>query len=381
MLDRIGYYLYELGMEERLAVVQLSHRYGTSIYGEREREGILSFRVPALQNAYFESGLKERGIAYQRSDLKGLVGSLYAFVRKPSLVIGCILALALYLLLTSLVWEVRVVASGQVDEDDVLSYLEEAGLYEGAWRKRLDADAIAASYLLLDQSSAFVSIHLDGLIAYVELIPKDVAEPPDIAKQPAHIVASRDAIIEDVQVFEGVATVRVGEVVKAGQLLVSGAITTKGGTRLVAADAEVWGQVEDSVTITIPFEREVLVASKQSRIGFSLTIFGRTFTWGTEAGDYIARERMYLFGFLRMPVVFSSVYRVEQEARQTHMAPEDAASLALVYMRRAVLDQVGDGTLLKKELTGVFTKDGYILTCTIVYQTNIAKSLAFSVDN
>jgi hypothetical protein len=82
-----------------------------------------------------------------------------------------------------------------------------------------------------------------------------------------------------------------------------------------------------------------------------------------------------------LPIRIERVYQVTYTAEELTYSEREVAEMALLRLRHTLLSTVGDGTLLEKELTGVYTETGYLLTCRIVYLTNIAKSLAFSVDN
>ncbi len=381
MVEYVGYYPYELRAEDRLDVSRASLTSGVTIYGLCEVGNALTFRIPVWQNGDFEKALKAKDIPYTKGKMGGICGSAKKYLTKPSVLIGLFLAITIYILLSGFIWEVRVYSATDIDEDDVLSRLCEAGLYEGVWRPRLDEDTIVASYLALDDSAAFVSIHLEGLIAYVELIPKKAEEQTMQEPPPSHLVASRDAVIEEIRMYEGVPAIRIGETVRAGQLLVSGVVTTKGGTRFVAADAEVMGRVEDTISITIPFRQSIGVVRERRQVGYAITLFGKTKSFGNLSGDYVERERLYLFGLVRLPIVVERSYQVTYETVEQEYSEQFVLELALLRLRTALLDTVGEGTLITKETAGEFTDEGYTITCRIIYETNIAKSLAFSVDN
>ncbi len=353
-------------------------QYGITLFAMREVGEEIRFHIPLLRCKQTEEIFLQEKLDFSVGDLCGILGLLWRSVKRPAMVIGVSLGIALYVLLTGLVWEVRVVAPEETDEDRVVSLMAECGLYEGVWGSGVDIDRVATSYLLLDDATAFVTIHMRGMVAEVELLPKIGKEEPPMEEPPCHVVATQDAVIRDVRVYKGDPVVQIGEVVRKGDLLVSGVVTSVSGTRLLHAEAEIWGEVTETITVTIPLEEVGYTMVDIPVVGWKLSVFSHTIAWGEE-GRLQEGRRWYLLDAIRLPVTFT-LYRqgVETSGIVTREARE-AAELAQVAMRQQVLDTIGEGNLIRRETEGHFAENAYVLTCHLVYEKNIAESLFFDV--
>jgi similar to stage IV sporulation protein len=76
---------------------------------------------------------------------------------------------------------------------------------------------------------SFVGIRVRGMRAIVEAVEK--VPVPDMVDRsaPCHVVAAKDAVVVSIDVLDGMAAVRPGDIVKAGQMLVSGQVTLSDG--------------------------------------------------------------------------------------------------------------------------------------------------------
>ncbi len=382
MRGLIGYDVYTVDKKEQLRLLNLLLQYGIVIYGEREKEETVTFRVPLFDTRRTEEVLRTAGIGYKKGGRGGIAGLGQKLLHHPGLLVGFFLSLLLYIWLSGMVWEVRVTADTDIDEDRVLSVLAECGLTEGKRLRDLDPDALASSYLLRDSSAAFATVHLRGVVAEVELIPKKDGEDTQNTAPPCNVVASRDALITDMTVYSGTAAVKIGQTVAAGDILVSGIITDVGGTRILGAHADVRGQVEEDVVVTVPFatEREQVVSRKTREI--SLTVFGRTFTFGDEGEHPVTeRKQLYLFGCVRLPVSVELRTETRTELREQVYGEAETARMAAAELRLRVANTVGDGTLISRTCAEGIEGDAYVMRCHLVYETNIAKLLAFEVEN
>jgi similar to stage IV sporulation protein len=322
------------------------------------------------------------GIPYVRGKTGGVWGGVKGFLHHPGLVAACVLSLVLYLWLGGMVWEVQVISPIDIDEDRVLAALAECGLGEGTRLSSIDPDRLVNAYLLLDSDTAFASIHLKGVVAQVELIPKSSGEEPENTASPCNLVASRDALITEVTVYSGTRAVRVGETVAKGDLLVSGVITDAGGTRILAAKADIRGQVEEDLTVEIPLTLQCEQVVERRLCGVTLTVCGRTLSFGKSGGGLLSeRKQVYLFDRVRLPVSYEVWREVKTETVPLAYTEEEAERIASAEARQRVTNAVGDGTLLDYTLSGGIENGTYVVRAHIVYESNIAKSLAFEAEN
>ena len=381
MRERLGYYTYSVTAERRLDILNLALAYGIEIYGESETDNCCSYRISFFDSRQWESALKAAGIPFLRGELRGLIGFLHRLGKHPGLIAGVAVALFLYVWLGGVVWEVRIRSENDIDEDIVLSELAESGLYEGVWAAKVDPDRVVAEFLSKDSSVAFATVHMRGVVAEVELIQRDTPPKTEPAREPCNLVATRDAVITDMTIYAGKPSVKIGQTVAAGDLLVTGVLTDVGGTRLLPATATVMGRVEDTLRIEVPLSLDGYRVVSSRPVFCSLTLFGRSLTIGRrENADCVSERRVFLFDRIRLPFIGRIGYRTETAPVKVARSEEEAKNVAEAELRRRLAVMLEDGALDSCE-TVVTTEEGIlILHARVIYETNIAKALAFDAQ-
>ncbi len=382
MVENIGYYTYEIPAEKRTEMLNLCLQFGIVLYHTEEQNTQMSFRLPVYQAKGIESIMNDYGIAYRRSQMKGLCGAAIHMMRHPGMIAGVIMALMLYLWLNGMVWEVRIVSRTDIDEDRVLQLLEECGLHEGSRISKLNEDEIVTDYLLRDEGIAFAAVHIRGVVVEVEIIPYEVKEEPENNQKPCNIVATEDALITDMTVYAGRAMVKVGETVRKGDVLVSGVISSANGTQLVHAVADVRGQRSETIGVTSPLAvRESKVVDRRFE-GFGIRIFGHMFRFGKSNDENVTKEkkRLYLFNRIRLPIEISVYHYCDTAETERNLTEEEQQMRAEALLEEKMEQLISNGSLLFYEKKEEMTEAGFSITAQIVFESNIGKSLAFDIE-
>ncbi len=304
--------------------------------------------------------------------LRGLIG-------RSGLLVGIAIGIALLLFSRSRVWEIEISGNGSVDPDLLLEELRECGLSEGMSFHDFDGEEISFEMQKLDPRISWMQIRREGVRAIVEWIPTKegdgaIAAPENCG---ANLVSSKDAVVVDIEIEYGEAVVSVGSVVRAGDLLVSGVGAHSAGY----ASGRVIGRVREQIQMTVPITIEEIVPTKTKRVGLCLKIFGRSFSFGETEGDIREPASVYLFGKIRLPIVWETVSRVEYTVIEREISESEAARIARRMLSERLAVLLSDGELLGSSLTGSFGSDGYTLSAEVEYLINIAKTLEFSLEN
>jgi len=376
----LGYRTYRIAGDDLCRLMNVCLRYGLTLWGEREEGTVFSFRLPLYRTRFAEDIFRQENLPVTPGRIGGLAGALLPMCRRPGLLVGLVLAVWIWFSLMGRVWEVRIRSPIDVDEDSLLTALSECGLSEGIRTASVDVDRVVSRFLLREPEIAFAAVHLRGTVAEVEVIPHDPAAPPSEPTAPAHVVASRPGVIVDVRAYAGKPTVQPGQSVDAGDLLVSGVITTVGGTRLLHARAEVTARVTDTLSVSVPRGVTRTVVTGRRIRGLTLSVFGKEFRIGSEGAVRDDRQ-IYVFGRYLLPLRVGVSFDPVTEEVAEERSPVETVRLAMAEINRRAADLVGDGDVMERTVTGVWDGDVYTASLSIVFDTNIAKSLAFSVEN
>ena len=165
--------------------------------------------------------------------------------RKIFIIMMILIFLALFVL-SKFIWNIEIKITGDnLTEEDILSSLNENGLFIGENKNKVDVKEIINNIRLKRNDIAWIGIELKGTNAIVSVVEAEAK--PEIVNENyyCNIVSNKEGKIVKINANTGTAMVKPGDVVKEGTLLIAGWMEGKyTGTRFVRAsgdiEAEVW---------------------------------------------------------------------------------------------------------------------------------------------
>ena len=207
-------------------------------------DGVINVRYSRIKR--FEELLSD--VEYNVSDPKGLFGALYRLRKRYGFIAAALISLVLLVLSRTVVWDVRIEGVEEDVREELISVLSDSGLSVGMPWHKIDKSSVEAKALLASDGVGWINVNRRGTVAYVTAVPKTVVETDDKRGVYSNVVAERDCVIEKITVKRGVAMVKVGETVKAGDVLISGVIPTELGGGVCYAEGSVIGRFSDGTT-------------------------------------------------------------------------------------------------------------------------------------
>ena len=186
--------------------------------------------------------LSERGVALLLRPLR----------RRPVLVLGTALVIALSFFLQSFVWVISVEGEGAIHAKTILRELERLDIRFGSRAASIDPQLTKMQMLNAVPELSWLSVNRTGgklTVLYTERFPEPVERLP---YRTGSIIAARDGIITDYNILEGMRLCKHGDAVKEGQILVSGYEDYGLYLRAVCAEAEIYAQTWHAGTVVTP---------------------------------------------------------------------------------------------------------------------------------
>ncbi|MBO4299632.1 MAG: sporulation protein YqfD [Clostridia bacterium] len=236
----------------------------------------------------------ELGLELTEEGREGWRAAADALRRRVTLLPGLALCVALVALFAGRVWIVDITALDAPlppeAEAALAVRLSEMGVRPGVSRSSLDAGLISARLLSEFESLSFAGVRLRGARLTVEYKTEDAAPPLYRADEAGSLYAARDAIVVSVRPLAGKALVKPGDVVRAGQRLISGEERTGAeATRAVRALGEVMGRVWFSGRSEAPLTETARERTGRVRYASALMLPGARFPL-TEAEDFASQD-------------------------------------------------------------------------------------------
>ena len=287
-------------------------------------------------------------------------------LRRPGLLLGTALCVALMLFLSEFYWEMTI--SGEdipYAESEILAAAKRVGMYIGAPRS---TDTALASVALLEElpELSWASFNTEGCTVQLELRTSVTKAEGAEHDGTGDIVASRAGLIHSITAQNGTVLVKVGSACAAGQVLVSG-ITQVGDPYdpeynpvrcfYTRARAEILAETQRTFTASCPLSTETV---RETDLGTqrALYILGVRVPLslsGAPKGQRAYTHTPFVLQGHTLPLWVETVRVYEEETVPVTFTEEEAQRRALENLHQ-----------LQKLALG---EDGRVLTENITYQT------------
>lgn len=347
---------------------------GSFTLRERDRTRFISYAASRLR--------------YSIGDLRGILGAFSRLEHRYGVIIGLITAVVLFVISSGLVWDVRVKGNERLSESEVTEALGECGLGIGSSWRRLDKGSVQTRLLSSNRDIAWISINRRGTVAYVEIIESENVSRPELnVPGYSNIVADRDGVIEEIAVKSGYAVVKVGDVVKRGDVLISGVIENDRGTRFCRAEGEVRARSVDEIkaeisrTLSERVElKPKLTCVRAVLFNFSINIF-KNYGNQEDGCDIIEKTRDFvLFDRFRLPFWLELEYAAGYTVEERLLSDDEMTTLARLEINSEMNSVFKDADVLKITTNGRFDGDSFRMVSRVVYSCEIGKESAIEIS-
>ena len=309
---------------------------------------------------------------------KGYVFALNRYKKRWGIPLGIILAAMLVGFLSDRVMIIEIDGCDTAGEERIISLLEDCGIYYGSSISEVNLYRAQQQLLAMDDTLSWASIRNNGSRVIVSV--REITNQPEMERKntPCNIVASRDAQIKSVKVYNGMLSVMIGDVVKKGDVIVSGVVNTKyGKSYYVHSIAEITGIYTEKMTFSQSFSStESEYTSTVTKKAFSL--FGKRFRLGGKyvpEGDYEYRESssVITLGKIRLPFEIIEMNYDLFEEKEITLTEEQALSMIDERISRYENNLLTDNgaVIVGKDIAKTLTEKGVTLTVTYTVEGEI----------
>lgn len=205
-------------------------------------------------------------------DRSGLIYTGANLVRRPVLLMGILAMLLLTVYIPSRIFFVTVQGNTKIPTKLILSAAEQCGIRFGASRKEVRSEKMKNGLLVAVDDLQWAGINTAGCVATISVKERSIEETPTTQTGISSIVAARDGIIRSCNIRKGSRLCKIGQAVKAGQVLVSGYVDCGIHIKGTRADAEIFGQTEREITVLSPTDHTARGPIEQIKTRYSLRI-------------------------------------------------------------------------------------------------------------
>ena len=317
---------------------------------------------------------EEAGIAAEVLRRRGLPFLFARYRKRPGLLLGMLLGLALLFYGELFVWKVTVNGNTLLTDREIVDALDSYGIGVGSYIPDIPVLQAQNEFLLTYSDISSIAINVKGTHIEVELLERTHAPEIDPNDGICNLVAAEDGIVLSVDVAAGTALVKPGDVVTEGQILVSAyTVDGRGIYRLHHARGSVKAQVYTACSFVVPLERTVKHYTGRTKKKTTLTLLGKSLDlFRTEASPYesfdteVREVPFLLFGIAETPIVRTTVTYLEYEPETVTISPEQAQREAEDAFRAWLERQTDEVMETESRLTYDEIQNAYILGAEVV---------------
>ncbi len=344
----------------------------------------LSMRAPYSRRGDVDILIKKLGIAPD-IEVCGMPRLLSLYKKRVGLFVGAALVLALILLSDMFILTLEVVGNERLSEEFVISLMEAEGLKAGTLKKSHDLAMIALKAELECDDIAWLAVNINGTKAVVEL--RETKKKPDVYDNstPTNMIAKCDGQIIYTEAVSGSVCVKRYDVVKEGELLISGIVDSKAyGYKLVRSRGRVLASTYRSFTVSVALDKSVKSYTGKERSARELRLFGKSVFKGKDYEGFEnfdvteTKEDLSFFGSVSLPVTLCKrVYR-EYVPKTKRLSEDEAKREALAEMSDIIADEIA-GEITQRSDVFRMTESELILTSELYCIEDICSEIP--IDN
>ncbi len=295
---------------------------------------------------------EKRGESLKPRRRFGLYWLLRRFAARPVLLFGCLMYLGLALYLPTRVLFVRVEGNQLVPANAILEAADQAGIRFGASRREVRSEKIKNALLDAIPQLQWAGVNTSGCVAIVSVRERSQTDMAEPAGEVSSIVAAVDGRVYSCTATRGTLLCREGELVRQGQVLISGYTDCGLSIQATRAEGEVYAETTRFLTALTPVQhtaiREITGESKnyslllgKNRINFWKT----SGNWEGTCGRIYEEYYVTLPGGFRLPLGIGVETLQHYATSEGELAPEEAEPLLTEFAVRTVSAQMVAGSL------------------------------------
>ena len=322
---------------------------------------------------------KKTGCKIRIKNKKGMPFLLNKYKKRKMFLILLLLVIVIIGLSSRFVWNVDIIQEDGEKVENIREDIEKAGLKIGVLKSKIDTKEIINEIRLEREDIAWIGIELKGTNAIVKIVKAD--EKPEIIDEDEYcnIVSNKTGIITKINVQEGTANVKVGDIIKEGDILINGWMEGKfTGIRYVHSKGEIQAKVWYTKSKKIPYTptETQYTNNEENKYGIKFGNFEINFSKKYSKFkfyDTIEMEsKIRLFSDFYLPISIIKTTYKEQEKIQKSYTAEEAKNIGIKELEKELENEIEDNNnIVNKNINTYEQADGVEVYVTYEVLENI----------
>lgn len=334
----------------------------------------------------FEKILIENEIPYKLKIIKTPITFIINHIYRFGFILGGLLLIAFTMISSRFVWKIEIIGNYSTSEKEIINSLEDVGFSLGSYIPNINYNALHNKFLMKEKRISWISINIKGNVATVMVREKE-SEYKSEKINYTNVVAKYDGQIQLINVIEGKKQIIIGDVVKKGDLLISGVLNSQSqGVRYVNAKGSVYAYVNKEILIKVPIEHKEKHYKNDSIIETKYTFFKNNINLYKnnnkkyELYDIIEKsEYVYIFDKIKLPIQKTIKKYYPYEYENSIYSKNEALEVAMNKLNYEIENISKNAEIVSKNIKTSFENNEIIVKCNCYCIEDIAQCVEFFV--
>ena len=298
---------------------------------------------------------------------KGMPFLLHRY-RKRKIFVGllAIIFIALFIM-SKFIWNIEIKGNTRISKAEILEELNKNGMKVGAYKSKINANSIINKIRLDRGDIAWIGIDIEGTNAIVEI--KETSEAPEIIDENEYcnIVANKEGMITKINVQNGTAVVKEGDIVKEGNTLVLGYLEGKyTGIRYVHAKADIEAKIWYSKKEKVFLKQQIQVPTGATEQKYTLNInnfkinFYKTLSKFENYDTINESKKLMIFSNFYLPIELIKKTNYEYKYEEKTYTEEELIQVTQEKIEKELEKEIVQKENIVNKQTNIYPNEDYI---------------------
>ena len=334
---------------------------------KREKSSILYANISINEYRKLKSVARKTKSRVAIVHKKGLPFILHKY-RKRKIFLGLLLLIILGLVAASnFIWNIEITGEEKISQQDIMQTLNKEGLKIGMLKSKVNTDKIVNAVRLDRNDIAWIGINVKGTNVIVQI--KETTPAPQIINENdyCNIVSDKSGIITKINVLNGTANVKVGDIVQPGTLLISGVIEGQYSApryvhSLGEVQAKVWHTKKERISLNqkVPTETGNTENKYSIKLGNFKINFYKTLSKFQNYDTMNADNKLKLFSNFYLPIELIKITNKEYTYKDVTYTEEQATAMTADKLKEEINSEVKEPQTIVNTQVNTYGGQGYI---------------------
>lgn len=334
---------------------------------KREKSTILYANIGIQDYKKLKKIAKKTKTRINIQSKKGMPFLLHRY-RKRKIFVGllAIIFIALFMM-SKFIWNIEIKGNTRISKTEIMEELNKNGLKIGTYKRKLNANSVINKVRLDRGDIAWIGIDIEGTNAIVEI--KETSEAPEIIDENEYcnIVSNKEGMITKINVQNGTAVVKEGDIVKEGDTLVLGYLEGKyTGIRYVHAKADIEAKIWYSKKEKVFLKQQIQVSTGATEQKYTLNInnfkinFYKTLSKFENYDTINENKKLMLFSNFYLPIELIKKTNCEYKYEEKIYTEEELTQITQEKIEKELEKEIVQTENIINKQTNIYPNEDYI---------------------